>query len=206
MSDSTNHSAFRRWTSNLGLSIGFSIIGFLFAEIVLRLTGYEGDYERKLFKFAAPYSIVRKDSWVLKSDAQAHDGKISIGGTRVALRKNPGEKRVLLIGDSVTEGYGVDSSATFAARLGVLRGPGVSILNAGVYGFNTCDEYKLYSEQLRDLEADTVVLGLFPANDLNFNLLGSERLDTYPRWIETLLQHAEDHSAFLHFGYLSAFA
>lgn len=199
-----NQNEVRSKGANALMVVLAAFVGFLIAEVILRVTGYEGDYQRAQFKFTTPFSTVRRDSWVLKENIP-DPGMITVGRTAFALSTPDKEKRILFLGDSVTEGYGVESSRTFVSKLnsGMLAKDRIAI-NAGVYGFNTYDEYELYTGRLAQLQANTVVLGLFPANDISFNLLKSERLQTYPAWIESTWLHAQDQSAFMHFGFLSA--
>ncbi|MBL8020882.1 MAG: hypothetical protein JNM27_14525 [Leptospirales bacterium] len=199
-----NRNQVRSKSANALVLILSTFAGFLIAEVILRVTGYEGDYQRAQFKFATPFSTVRRDSWVLQEHSP-DPGMITVGKTKIALSTSAKEKRVLFLGDSVTEGYGVEPSRTFVSKLnsGMLAKDTLAI-NAGVYGFNTYDEYELYAGRLAQLQANTVVLGLFPANDTSFNLLKSDRLRSYPAWIESTWLHAQDHSAFIHFGFLSA--
>ncbi len=59
-------------------------------------------------------------------------------------------KRILLLGDSVTFGWGVEAEQTFGRRLEELF-PSIETINAGVCGYNTV-------QQLRYLESDGLAL------------------------------------------------
>ena len=189
------------WSALL-LICGGILAGTLFTEFALRATGYEGDYERRLFRFTGPYPLLRKESWLLREDWRGPGGLV-IRGKFVAFEKPNEEGRVLFLGDSGTYGWGVPAHLNFPALFAGARAD-LNVINAGVYGFNTCDALRLYRESLRELRADTVVLGLFMANDINTNLLCSERLVTYPSWISGARNRLYESSAFFHFVYLNA--
>jgi hypothetical protein len=116
---------------------------------------------------------------------------------------------VLFLGDSATEGAFVALPQSYPLRFGSLldaRDPQnrVRVINAGVWGMTTVDEYHLLQDKLLPLHPDVVVLGLFMANDINFNLgHGQHRLRYLaPAWIEA----ARQHSALVHFLFLRALA
>jgi lysophospholipase L1-like esterase len=77
--------------------------------------------------------------------------------------------RVLVLGDSVTLGWGVPVEATFAARLEpaleARLGRRVRTINAGVSGYNTEQELAFYRQHARRLAPDLVVL-LYVENDV----------------------------------------
>jgi len=72
---------------------------------------------------------------------------------------------VLHVGDSMVQGTSVGLSNTFVAQLDRLD-PGRSHVNAGVDGTGPDHYFLLIQNWLERLEVDTVVLHLFPANDL----------------------------------------
>lgn len=86
----------------------------------------------------------------------------------------PGGRTVLFIGDSFTEGMGVNSDETFPAvtcdRL-AKQGVQAGCLNAGVSGFGTVHELRLLRALLQrnGLSVDAVVFQVLPNNDLRDN-------------------------------------
>ena len=87
--------------------------------------------------------------------------------------KPPHTRRILLLGDSFTEGFTVREEATVRAVLeSVLRSSGCGeweVINGGTMGYGTDQEYLFFLEEGRRYEPDIVVL-LFFYNDLNGNL------------------------------------
>jgi len=86
--------------------------------------------------------------------------------------KKEGEIRVLTLGDSVTFGVGVKEPETFPRRLEAnLNGNSngvVRIINAGVGGYNTQQEWGFLSLKGEDIAPDIVVL-LYVYNDFEVN-------------------------------------
>ena len=86
------------------------------------------------------------------------------------LRKPDGVRRVLLLGDSVVEGYGLPESETMARRLEELYADGsTEVLNFGVSAYCTRAEIELLEVKGLRFEPDVVIL-VFVENDFyNFN-------------------------------------
>lgn len=86
--------------------------------------------------------------------------------------KQTGEFRILLLGDSVTFGWGVPIEATFGRRLEnllttKLKRP-VRAVNSGVGGYNTVQEYAVLKQLAGTVDPDMVVL-LYVRNDIQSN-------------------------------------
>jgi hypothetical protein len=146
------------------------------AECGLRIVGYAGAGDRTQRVYDKRYGAVPRDSWIWSFDIDPtrHHG-VELRGERVAVPKPAGERRVLFLGDSATEGAFVGESENYPAVFGQLlreRSPEQTwrVLNAGVWGMTSIDEYHLLADKLLPLQPDVVVLGLFMANDLNMNL------------------------------------
>ncbi|MBI3447681.1 MAG: SGNH/GDSL hydrolase family protein [Acidobacteria bacterium] len=81
-----------------------------------------------------------------------------------SLEKQPGAKRILVLGDSFMYGEGVRVQETMARRLeGLLDG--VEVINAGVRGYDLGQEYLSYKHRNRSYGPDLVLLAFF-INDL----------------------------------------
>jgi len=81
----------------------------------------------------------------------------------------PGVLRVLVLGDSLTFGPGVDDDQTYPALLGrelAAHGIAAEGLDAGVGGYGVPDEVAWHAAYGLPLQPDVVVLGVFTGNDL----------------------------------------
>lgn len=82
----------------------------------------------------------------------------------------PGRRRVLLLGDSLTFGTGVEDSETFASRLAAAA-PSVEPLNLGVSGYGTDQELLLLEREGFAMGPAAVVLNVCVGNDVLDNAL-----------------------------------
>lgn len=95
------------------------------------------------------------------------------------------ETRVLMLGDSITFGWGVPQSDTVAARLEPIltkqRGSPVNVLNSGVGNYNTAMQVAWFERYGLDLNPDAVVLNVF-INDAE----PTPRTESVPWWDKVL--------------------
>ena len=189
-----------------------SVLALLLLEVGLRVGGYEGARERTARVFDARYGTVNADSWIFSFHIDpARHRAVDLRGQVIALDKPPDEQRVLFVGDSATEGAFVELEQSYPLRFQQLldqrsadRRTRIRAINAGVWGMTTIDEYHLLRDKLLPLRPDVVVIGLFMANDINWNLGHRQRRLQYsmPGWLEA----ARQHSALAHFAFLRALA
>ncbi len=90
-------------------------------------------------------------------------------GTDFPVRKPEDEKRILVIGDSVSFGFGVDEGESYPCILeGQLRelmpGTDISLINGGVNGYSTREELKFLRKKGIGYEPDIALIG-FVLND-----------------------------------------
>lgn len=184
------------------ISLGL-IVGALVVEAALRYFGYPGASQRADFVLSTVYGDVPRDSWIFRLPESDPAEVLEINSELVPLGKKPGEKRILFLGDSGTYGLGAGFRNSYPIQLGrelgkLESGRAARIINAGVIGLTTVNELQLFERHLRKLKPDVVILGLFMANDINFNLM-HER--SHP-----LLSWSRNHSALVHFSTLSLLA
>jgi hypothetical protein len=80
----------------------------------------------------------------------------------------PGQPVVIVLGDSMAFGWGVEAAAAFPARLEVtLRPEDARVLNAAIPGTGPTDQLALLPELLERTRADVVVLAFFVGNDFD---------------------------------------
>lgn len=89
-----------------------------------------------------------------------------------AYEKPAGRQRIVTLGDSFTAGYEVDEEQTFARvmeRALQASGADVEVLNAGVSGFGTAEQYLYLERELWKYSPDVVVLSFY-TNDYMDNV------------------------------------
>jgi len=94
-----------------------------------------------------------------------------------AQEKPAGVYRILVLGDSFTEGLRVPMDAAFHSILEEnlnAAGKRVEVINAGVAGWGTDQELLFYQEVGRDYQPDMVLLAFFPGNDIMNNAITLE--------------------------------
>jgi lysophospholipase L1-like esterase len=93
--------------------------------------------------------------------------------------KAPGTFRVLVLGDSFVFGQGVDAELAFPrlleSELAKYR-PDIKtqVINAGVPGYGTDQEFALLQELGWSYSPDLVIVNMFAGNDVNDNLIGGK--------------------------------
>jgi hypothetical protein len=79
--------------------------------------------------------------------------------------KPRGKTRVILLGDSITFGYGLNKEDTFAYMLQEKAPEKIEYINAGTIGYGTDQEYLFYKKEISKYEADFLVV-LFSGGDV----------------------------------------
>jgi len=157
---------------NLILLISSLLCALIAGEVGLRLLGYTG----------APESIIANIlqvddpvlNWRFKPHSVVRDGKIvyeyNSAGFRDeehVLEKRSSVTRLVVIGDSVTEGSGVEQDLVFSRQVQFLFGPRYEVINLGMSGLNTPQEVHLLDVEGLKYEPDIVVVN-FVLNDCDF--------------------------------------
>lgn len=97
------------------------------------------------------------------------------------------EYRVLLLGDSMFWGVGVDYPETVASAIEAQSNGYLSVLNFSISGYNTVQELIVVRSYVDSVNPDQVILGVFIGNDILANAItyedenGSYRLDENKR-------------------------
>ncbi len=166
--------------AKLLLLLAGTLVGLLAGELVLRV------FKPQIFDVHAPgmYTLDREVGYVPTPGFAGcirrpeFDACFTAGGA--GLRgADPGPRRadtvrVLLLGDSLTWGFGVRDEETVAVRLeGLLaaRHPelDLQVLNGGVPGYGTADQLAFLRSRGADLAPDVVILQFLPVNDFEEN-------------------------------------
>jgi lysophospholipase L1-like esterase len=106
--------------------------------------------------------------WI--DDGATTVNSLGFRGAEVAVPKPQGRFRVVIIGDSLTLGWGVADDETFAARLERLLheqfpGRDLDVINLGVGGYDTRQEVTLLARHTSRLQPDLVLVGFY-SNDV----------------------------------------
>jgi len=171
----------RRWILRLLLVPGTLLVLLLAAEIGLRFAGYGPETHLRWFSHpqlhytAAP----NQDGEVQVSDPKAGEKTIRIHingyGQRCEdypLEKQPGELRIVALGDSLTFGPGVGNDEMFLGQLqqafrdhpphdGFVR-----VVNTAANGYSTIHYLRWMESQLQTYSPDLVLLCLYIGNDM----------------------------------------
>ena len=165
-----------------------AIVALVLAEAVAQvLVGRGAAEDRPLLKFYGTSFLVRYDpvlGWRNppgeRVPAQGNQREIAIDSLgfrdrEYPVRKAPGTFRVLVLGDSLTWGWGVGQDEVYPKLLerrlnDALAGrPPVEVIDAGVVGYGTDQEYLLFREVGPRLAPDLVVLYFYWNDLLNNN-------------------------------------
>lgn len=89
-------------------------------------------------------------------------------GPDVETEKDASKTRILVVGDSLVWGFGVQEEDTFIAEMAA-RCPNLEVINFGVSGYSTDQELLLFNERGKPLNPDIVVL-VVASNDFSDNI------------------------------------
>jgi lysophospholipase L1-like esterase len=159
----------------IGLVVAGVVVALLAVETVLRVVDAVPEVANPLYSF---HESDRRLGWRGKADVTlrfrrpqfdavvAHDA----AGWRAGDPPPPAvpARRVLVLGDSFTWGWGVAQGEVYTDHL-QRRLPTTAIDNRGVNGFGTGQEYLLAQEELAARRYDVVLVQVF-ANDLGDNV------------------------------------
>ena len=147
-------------------------IALALAEVGLRLAGHRGEPISRI------NNIYRVDdpilNWRYVPNSEVYSGRVvyhyngaGFRDAEHAVQKPAGVKRILVLGDSVSEGYGVESPDVFARVLQSRLGDGYEVINIAAGGLNTPQEIHLLEQVGAKYRPDVVVLN-FVLNDVDF--------------------------------------
>ena len=177
----------RDWQKSAVLVAASLAVGCGIAEVLLRLFWDPGSYQ----------PVIRADpvyGWELAPGTSLHsidtdrhlDYHIQVNALGMrdperARAKPPGVRRVLLLGDSMVFGTGVEIGARCGDVLEARLGPEVEVLNAACGGWGTDQEFLYLCHEGFAFQPDVVVLALCLSNDVANNMLDHELYGTAPK-------------------------
>lgn len=160
---------------NLLAVLGSLIIALLGVEVGVRVFADDGmQFDLEMWKYtrlAKDVSANPRLGHEHKPNVSAHLMGVDISvnaqklrGNGVSLERVPGKARIMMLGDSITFGWGVPFEETFPRRLErMLDADGIKseVINAGVGNYNTIMEVEYFLNEGRRYRPDVVVLNYF---------------------------------------------
>ncbi len=138
----------------LSLSSLSVIVALLALELLLQAISYEKEPPRE-------HRICQNCSYLY--EPIPHAGRLNsfgFSGPEIPLKKPEDTLRIVVLGDSVSYGSGVDDKDTFPRILeGLLRTQKkIEVINAGVRGYTTYNEARYFRDRLLEFSPDLVIL------------------------------------------------
>jgi hypothetical protein len=162
----------RAWPRLLGLLLFGAFVGLGAAEVLLRVVPWP---ERRAHVGSDPVRHHRlRAGW--QGTVQGHAFEVNALGLRereLEIPATPGTRRIVMLGDSFTEGGGLAAADTVPRRLEALlatRCPGIAVLNAGTASYSPILHYLVMRELGARLRPDLVILN-FDLTDVHDDLV-----------------------------------
>src|ERR1700730_10298327 len=152
------------------------VIVALLGEVALRLfaprLGVLVDEKSRFYRFDHDlgWAPLEHITWVEKDNRYVvHQNQFGLRGPDdMQLKKTSGRKRVLVLGDSYVWGVGASQEGLFTAP--EVYGTNDELINCGVSGYGTDQEYLFYLLKGQKFDVDQVVLAFTLYNDVENNL------------------------------------
>lgn len=150
------------------------VVSLAAAELILRVKNTAGmNYDIEMWKYANTLKRPSDDPLLgheHRSNASAHLQNVDIRTNEYGLRGGPlkplqpGERRILFLGSSITLGWGVPENETMTALIEEKfrkDGVEVQVLNGGIGNYNTARYAELFLTRLTKLEPTDIVINYF---------------------------------------------
>lgn len=101
-------------------------------------------------------------AWLMGTDVTINSR--GLRNPEIGVERTPGVRRIIVLGDSLTFGWGVDEAHTYPRRLEArLNATGArhEVINAGVGNYNTSQQVAWFTERGVAYQPDEVVLGFY---------------------------------------------
>ena len=160
---------FLHWALMVAATIAIAALGI---ELIVRVVIDDGmQFDLEMWKYARDIKRVATNPLIgheHRPNSRAHlmgvEVAINSRGLRdreIPYERSSGTRRILMLGDSFTEGWGVPVEETWSKRIERLyaqRGISAEVINAGVGNYNTVMEVSWFFEEGRKYRPDIVVL------------------------------------------------
>jgi lysophospholipase L1-like esterase len=165
----------RRYIFDIIAGIGCIAIIALGIEAYVRFSADDGmQYDLEMWKYARDIKEISSDPLIGHEHAPNRNAKLmgvafSTNSRGLRDREFPYERgskklRILMLGDSLTVGWGVPLEATFSKRIERLyadNGIDADVINTGVGNYNTVQEVQYFLNEGYKYKPDIVVLNFF---------------------------------------------
>jgi hypothetical protein len=146
-----------------------------FTEASVRLLADDGlQFDLEMWKYARDVKVVSPDPLIGHEHGANRSAKLmgvefetnsqGLRDREHNVERQPGVPRILMLGDSLTVGWGVPVDATFSKRIERLfaeKGAKVEVINTGVGNWNTVQETEYFLTKGHLYRPDVVVLNYF---------------------------------------------
>jgi len=169
----------RRVGAEVALAVGATIVVLVALEIALRVLdvrtasyhaiGAFTVYDRELgWRLAPSRDVVFRGAHFAVRVVQNAEG---LRARHYGFAREPGRRRIVVLGDSVVWCWGVEQADCFTQRLEAAL-PDTDVINAGVPAYSTAQEMLFYERDVRRYRPDLVLL-VFVPNDVFENAGGA---------------------------------
>ena len=167
----------RKWLLNGALFAGSLVVAFLLAELVLRVIGFSAPVLYTYDDVTGSRLLAGADGWQ-REEGEAfvrvsHDG---LRDREHSLAKPPNTVRIAILGDSMAEALQVPQEKTFWSVLEqkikschAFASRNVEIMNFGVSGYGTAQEFLAFRQRAAAYSPDVTVLAFYAGNDVRNN-------------------------------------
>ena len=156
---------------NVALTVLFLLVVLALDEAYLRYTigpMQEGTLYEYTLK-SKRYKVMKANAHTRSFSADVRTNDLGFRDVRASVPpKAPGEFRIIVLGDSVTFGPGLEYDQIYTSQLeAALRRthPEVRVINLSVEGYNVIQYEAVLEEVGLGLQPDMVLVGMFPTND-----------------------------------------
>jgi lysophospholipase L1-like esterase len=171
-------SVVRRTSAEVALAVGATIVALVALEITLRVLdvrtasyhaiGAFTVYDRELgWRLAPSRDVVFRGAHFAVRVVQNAEG---LRARHYGFARQPGRRRIVVLGDSVVWCWGVEQADCFTEQLEAAL-PDTDVINAGVPAYSTAQEMLFYERDVRRYRPDLVLL-VFVPNDVFENAAG----------------------------------
>lgn len=154
--------------------ISFAIVALL-VEVALRLLaphlGVAVNEKSRFYRFdhELGWAPIENITWGEKGDDFVHQNQFGLRGPDdMQLKRTSGGKRTLVLGDSYVWGVGISQEELFTTA--EVHGTNEELINCGVSGYGTDQEYLFYLLRGQKFDVDQVVVAFTLYNDVENNL------------------------------------